>query len=57
MKRLTQKRRMVFLGIGLYMIIAPMYMGIPTATENAIYVLLGAVLLWLSLESEKTTGN
>lgn len=53
MKTIKQKKWMVYAAIGFYLMIAPPYMGLPSTTENAIYVVLGAILLWLSLDSDK----
>lgn len=52
MKIIKQKKWMVYSGIGLYLIFSP-FMGFPTVMENAIYVLLGGALLWLSTDSDR----
>lgn len=47
---------MVYSGIGLYLILSP-FTGFPTTLENAIYVALGGILLWLATDSDKPAGN
>ena len=56
MKKLKQKKWMVYSGIGLYLILSP-FTGFPTTLENAIYVVLGSVILWLSMDKDRTAVN
>jgi hypothetical protein len=52
MKIIKQKKWMIYAVIGLYLIFSP-FTGFPREFEYAIFVILGAALLFLSTDSEK----
>ncbi|MEI6296026.1 MAG: hypothetical protein WCO84_00035 [bacterium] len=53
MDKIKHNRWVAYMFIGIYLMLSP-FMGFPSIVENAIFVVLGSVVIWLSvIEPEK----